>query len=259
MAGRARSSVTTAIAVAIVAYAACDVIHEVLGHGIASLLSPHVSMLALSSVALSTHGGSRFVSAAGPIANLVAGVSALAIFRRSRGAAVGAYFAWLLGAVNLLNGTGYLVYSGALDFGDWAVVIAGLRPHAVWRAMLVVGGLALYFGVVWQLASLWRLRFCVEDGKHVDLHRLVMPGYWAGGLLMVVAAAFNPIGVRLVWLSGAATGFGAMAGLAVVPVVLQRLTGHERVPVLPFDRHWVVAAVVVALVFVGILGPGIAL
>src|SRR2546425_9797997 len=103
----ARSNLWTVIAVAIVAYAGCDMVHEVLGHGVACLLVG-VRPLSLSTVALQTGTSSRPVAAAGSIANVVFGMLAMWLFRRGRSFGAGRYFLWLFGSINLLNGTGYL-------------------------------------------------------------------------------------------------------------------------------------------------------
>ena len=125
---RRRSSMATAAAIAVLAYAACDVVHEVLGHGLAAWLTPGVKAVALSTVALSTQGASRTVAAAGTIANLATGALALWGFRRGGEMGAARYFLWLFGTVSLFNGTGYLAYSGVLDFGDWAAVISRTPP-----------------------------------------------------------------------------------------------------------------------------------
>jgi hypothetical protein len=45
-------------------------------------------------------------------------------------------------AFNLLAGTGYFFFSGVTNFGDWAVVIADLPTHWLWRTLFVVIGIA---------------------------------------------------------------------------------------------------------------------
>ena len=120
-----RSDVPTAVAVAITAYALCDLVHEVGGHAVATLMVPGVRAISLSTVALETTRVSRIVTAAGSIANVVAGAASLGVFhRRARFSAAG-YFFWLFGSLNLLNGSGYCLYSAVLGFGDWEVVSRG--------------------------------------------------------------------------------------------------------------------------------------
>ena len=48
---------------------------------------------------------------------------ALALFHRQPRFSPNTYFLWLFGAVNLLNGSGYPLYSAILGSGDWAVVV----------------------------------------------------------------------------------------------------------------------------------------
>src|SRR5262245_34981924 len=128
------SSLATVIAIAFVAFALCDLVHEVAGHGIAALLVPGIDVMSLRSVELQTTGESRIVAAAGSIANVLAGSAALVLFHRRRRVSPAAFFLWLLGSINLLNGSGYPLYSAVLGSGDWEVVVRGLQPAWAWRA-----------------------------------------------------------------------------------------------------------------------------
>src|SRR2546422_10830866 len=90
----ARTSLWTVIAIGTVAYAACGMVHEIIGHGLACALTG-VRALSLSTVALQTGSSSRFVAAAGPIANVVVGMFALSLFRRGTAFTAMRYFLWL--------------------------------------------------------------------------------------------------------------------------------------------------------------------
>lgn len=257
----APANLWTVIAVGTVAYAACDMAHEVLGHGLACALTG-VRALSLSTVALQTGTSSRLVAAAGSIANVAVGALAMSLFRRGTTFSALRYFLWLFASVNLLNGTGYLLFSGVLELGDWAVVISGLQPHGAWRAVVTVAGAALYFGAV-RLISANAISL-VRNGQvdRKEWPRLVFPAYVAGGLLLVAGSTLNRVGPSLILLSGVSSGFGAMAGLLFVPrLVEERTVGSAGVagPVSPlrFSPGWVVAGILVALVFVALLGPGI--
>jgi hypothetical protein len=258
----ARSNLWTVIAVAVVAYAACDMTHEVLGHGLACLLTG-VRPLSLSTVALQTGTSDRWVAAAGSIANVIAGVAAFLLVRRRASFDALTYFLWLFGATNLLNGTGYLLFSGLLGIGDWAVVIAGLEPQALWRGLLAVAGVALYVAAIRWIAgsAIWHVRKDRMNGR--ETQRVVFPAYIAGGLLFVAGSALNRIDPMLVLTSGVSSGFGAMAGLLAVPGIVERRTKNyadaTTAPSLPFHRGWVIAGAVAALLFVAILGPGVRL
>ena len=255
------SSLATVISIAIVAYAACDMIHEMLGHGLACALTPGIRALSLSTVALQTSSESRFVAAAGSVMNVLAGLFLLALFRRRKRFDSMGYFLWLLATLNLFNGTGYLLFSGLLDVGDWAVVIAGQKPHWAWRVALAIAGVVTYAGSVSIAAAAIASRVRSGQVDRGDVPRLAIPAYVAGGLLLVAGAALNPISPSLILMSGLSSGFGAMFGLALIPRVVERRTaeGAAGVPGLLLSRAWVACALLVAAIFVGIVGRGIPL
>jgi hypothetical protein len=91
-----------------------------------------------------------------------------------------------------------------------------------------------------------------------DIVRLVFASYVAGGLLLVVAASFNPISSSLVLLSGFSSGFAAMAGLTLVPRLVERQTAAIGTgTVVPRNPMWIVTGVIVGALFVAVVGPGI--
>jgi hypothetical protein len=249
------------VSIAVVAYAGCDMVHELLGHGLACALSPNIRALSLSTVALQTDVKSRFVAAAGSVSNIVAGVVAGILFRRRNSWDAWSVSLGLFAVTNLLNGTGYLIFSGLLNVGDWAVVIAGAEPAWLWRTLLSLVGILLYGLVIWsaarQIVSLVRLGLI---SKH-EPARVLLPTYIAGGLMYVFGSALNPIGPSLILTSGVSSGFGAMAGLAILPSLVDNQTSqdHSAGQTLPFSLGWCVAGAIVALVFIGLLGPGIRL
>lgn len=254
------SNLLTVVGVAITAYASCDMVHEVLGHGLPTLLSADVKAVMLTTVALSTVGSSRVVVAGGTIANLIAAAFAFLVFQTMKGFGATRYFAWLFATVNLLNATGYFILSGLLGSGDWAVVIADLQPQFVWRILLSLLGLVAYFVSTYLAAHLLAAAVRRGDIRRRDVPRLIVPAYVAGGVLLVAGAALNPIDLALVLSSGASTGFGAMSGLLAVPWLVEKRTqDRSGAHPLPFSRGWVISAIAVALTFVVVIGRGIRL
>lgn len=257
-----RSDTLTVVAVAITAYALCDLGHEI-AHGFVALIVPGVRILSISTVALQNTGNSRAVAAAGSIANIVVGIVALALFRhRARFCATG-FFLWLFGSINLMNGLGYPLYSAILAFGDWEVVIRGLEPGWMYRAALGIAGAAGYIAAIRLSARELSRAVQKKFVARAEIVRLVFASYVAGGLLLVVAALFNPISSRLVLLSGFSSGFAAMAGLTLVPRLVERQTaadgtgtGTGTVVVLR-NPMWMVTGLVVGALFVFVAGPGI--
>lgn len=255
-----RTSLWTVIGIGIVAYAACDMVHEVFGHGLMCALTG-VRALSLSTVALETTSSSRLVAAAGSIANVVAGMAAMMLFDRGGSFSPARYFLWLFASVNLLNGTGYLLFSGVLDIGDWAVVISSLAPHSTWRLVMAATGAALYAGAISLIAA--NGASLVRGGKldRREVRRLVIPAYLAGGVLFVAGAALNRVRPSLILESGVSSGFGAMAGLLIVPRLVEKRTvgAASAASPLRFSPGWVVAGALAAFIFIAILGPGIRL
>ncbi len=262
-----RASAITIAAIAVVAFAFCDMVHEVLGHGTATLASPTVRATMLTTVALSTDGSSRTVAAAGSIANLAAAILAFWILTRTTLPAAWRYFLWLFASVNLFNATAYFLYSGILGSGDWGVVIAGLEPHLLWRAGMVAVGVATY--VLSVRISAKALRGMVLDGSvpATDVNGMATLPYWVGGALLVLGSVPNPVSPMLILTSGAASGFGAMAGLLFVPGLVGTPASTSASPptsaspaaALGLSRGWIATALLTAAIFIFVVGRGIRL
>jgi hypothetical protein len=245
------------IAIAVVAYATADMLHEA-AHALVGVLSGY-SMVSISSVATQSMETSRALAAAGTLANVLIGVTAWLLFRRRPLFDATGYFLWLFGTVSLMN-VGYLLISAVLESGDWARVIADLQPGVAWRVGMGLAGLALYVIVMGRAAAL--IGKPVREGllSVADLGRLIVPAYVAGGLVMVAAALFNPIDVKLVVTSGVGASFGLTCGLLRIPAMVAGAADPATataVPPPPRDRRWIAVGVAVAIVFVAVLGPGV--
>jgi hypothetical protein len=251
------ASLVTTVSVAIVSYAAADVVHELIGHAFVAELRG-VQVLSISSVALQTVESSRVVAAAGTMADVAAGVIAFALLARTTRFDAGHYCLWLFGFVSFMN-SGYLVYSGVLDSGDWAVVAAGLNPPWAWRLALTIAGAILYRAAIRLAARLATRWVSTGEVSIDDLRRLTVWSYIAGGVLLVLASALNPIGLRLVAISGVGASFGLTWGLLLIPGIVASQPG-ERPPAtraLTLRPVWAAVALLVAVAFVFVLGPGI--
>jgi hypothetical protein len=266
--GRTRSAallrgIVNYSAIGVVASALADMTHEVLGHLMAAWLTGD-RVISLSSVAIQTMSASRFVAGAGTTANLAAGALSLVCLRASskRGVGKGTYltlFLWLFAAFNLLN-SGYLVVSSVLGSGDWAVVIRGLDPILVWRVAFAVVGIALYVRSIHWLSRCMAGLVESKDITVSDLRRFVIAGYLAGGSVMTLASAFNPISPALILVSGIGASFGLLAGILLIPTAMRRqFPGRADAASAPasFSLAWICAAAVVGGVFIAVFGPGI--
>ncbi|HLJ90242.1 MAG TPA: hypothetical protein VKZ53_25750 [Candidatus Angelobacter sp.] len=247
----------TSAALGVVACVLADMVHEALGHGTASLLTGN-RILSLSTVAIQNAMASRTVAAAGTAANCIVGSLSLLAFHRAKKLTLFTLFLWLFAAFNLLN-AGYLVVSAALNNGDWAVVIADRSPSWLWRSALGMVGATLYVLFVRWAASAMIRR--VEDGE-IGVSALwanILAAYIGGGVVMMIASVFNPIGPSLILLSGMGASFGLNAGLLWVPGIVagKARTQSPAASSLPASYFWIAMAVVLGGLFVAILGPGI--
>jgi len=254
----------TVTTIALVAYAASNVVHEGVGHG-GACVALGGRPLVLSSVhfdcgdeamgALARRG----VSAAGTIANFIASAFALIAFKMTNPQQKPhtAYFLWLFTTLNLLMGAGYFLFSGIGGIGDWADVARDSMSPFLWRPAMAVFGGALYFLLARRTAQ-W-LRSLVGNDE-LSMRRskvLTVPAYATGGVLFCLSGLFNPVGPILIAISAAAASFGGASGLLWLTQFLRR--GGRSAEPAELDRSyvWIVAGCVVSLIFVGILGPSI--
>ncbi len=254
-----RPNLLTAAAIGAIACVAADMVHEAVGHGIASWLV-NDPILALSTVALQNATANRFVSAAGTSANAIVGVLALLVLRRFAKFTSWACFLWLFAAFNLTN-LGYLVVSAVLNSGDWANVIGGLAPVWLWRGLLGLAGAVFYVLAIRVLARAIGRFVAGGEVPAADIQYFVLPAYLAGGVVMTVASVFNPISPSLILLSGVGASFGLSAGLLFVAGQVET-SARNPLPekqTLPFSLPWLIAAVVISGIFIALLGPGIRL
>ena len=250
----------TIVAVAIVAYVFASIIHEGVGHGGACLLTGG-HPLALSTVHFECDGEGRVVAAGGTIANLGSGLGFWLASRVALRAARLRYFLWLSMTINLLQAGGYFLFSGVGNVGDWAIVINGLQPSWLWRIGLIILGVCSYLLFVW--IALFELQPFLDQKEPERLQRakkLTLVPYLTGGILSCVAGLFNPVGMILVAISAAAASFGGTSGLAWMWQVLR----GDRIPrsdseILPLSRSpgWMIAAGIVGVLFVAVVGPGV--
>jgi hypothetical protein len=257
---QANDDVLTVCAVSLLAAVLANVLHEALGHAAIALLTGTKSGV-LSSVAWSSDFDSRLVAAGGTLANLAAAMVFWIALRSATGGSVRLRFFLLTSfAFNLLAGTGYFFFSGVTNFGDWAAVIAGLRAHWFWRTLLVVGGIASYYGAV-LLVGTGLVRYVgVPRNNSRRLRNLTFIPYFSAVLLSCAGGLFNPLGIQLVWQSALPGAAGAHSGLLWLRYYIPKGTISERPPD-GIDRSyaWIIVAVALSFVFIFVLGRGITL
>ena len=215
----------------------------------------------LTTVAWSSDFDSRLVAAGGTLANLAAAAMFWLALRSAAGASVRLRFFLLISlAFNLFTGTGYFFFSGVTNFGDWAAVIAGLPAHGLWRALLIAVGVASYYGAVLVVGAGLVRYVGVPRNDLRRLRKLTFIPYFAAVILLSAGGILNPIGIQLVWQSALPASAGADSGLLWLRYYIPKGTAPER-PSNRIDRNhlWIIAAGVLSLVFIFVLGRGITL
>jgi hypothetical protein len=257
---QASDDVLTVCAISLVAAILANVVHEGLGHAATALLTGTQSGV-LTTVAWSSDFDSRLVAAGGTLANLAAAMVFWTALRNARSASVRLRFFLLTSlAFNLFAGTGYFFFSGVTNFGDWAVVICGLHAHWLWRSLLVVAGIAAYYGAVWIVGTGLVRYVGVPRNEPRRLRKLTFIPYLSATLLLSAGGLLNPVGIQLVWQSALPGTAGADCGLLWLRYYIPKGTVPER-PSDGIERDyvWITVAVALSLVFIFVLGRGIAL
>ena len=250
----------TICAISIVAGILTNILHEGVGHGLVALLTGAKSGV-LTTVAWSSAFDSRLVAAGGTLVNLAAALVFWLALRSAKLASMPMrYFLLMSCAFNLFTGTGYFLFSGVTDFGDWAAVISGLHPHWLWRALLVVVGAASYYAAV-LVVGIGLVRYVgITRQEQGRLRKVTMVPYLSAILLASAAGLLNPLGIQLLWQSALPATAGGQSGLLWLQYYIPRGTEPKRTPEqLGRNYVWIGVAAVLAFLYVVILGRGITL
>jgi hypothetical protein len=255
---QANDDLLTVCAISLLAAILGNVLHEGLGHAATALLTGTNSGV-WSTVAWSSDFDSRLVAAGGTLANLAAAtVLWIALRSATRASVRWRFFLLTSFAFNLFAGTGYFFFSGVTNFGDWADVIAGLPAHGWWRTILVVGGIASYYGAVLLVGTALVRYVGVPRNNLRRLRNLTFIPYFSIVLLFSASGLLNPLGIKLVWQSALPAAAGAHSGLLWLRYYILKRTVPERPSDAIGRNHaWIIVAVALSLVFIFVLGRGI--
>jgi len=248
----------TLIAISALACILQDILHEGLGHGVTAWLSG-AHRLTMSTVALQSDISTRWIDANGTLVNLVfAGIFWLVLLRAERYRPALRYFFVLAMMGNLFTGTGYFLFSGVANFGDWAAVIQGLQPYWLWRLGLIVLGAVSYYASMLLVAAQLRL-FRSSDENWRRIRGLSWTPYFTDGILAGVAGLLNPAGLFYVLASALPSTLGANAGLLSLPSLMRKwnLSSGERLGTIQRSVPWIVTGAAVSLLFIFVVGRGL--
>ena len=261
MTDKFRDDALTLASLGVLAFALADQTHEALGHALATVITGG-KLIALTTCYLDSQGGSaRWIPAMGGLANLAVGLIALALLRMlPRPSPHLRYLMVLVAAFNLFFAAGYPVYSGIALFGDWAAVISGLAPAWLWRTFMSIIGIAVYYvSMRFVSRAIHPFGFSSEGPARDRLRRITLIPFLAAIGLAFLGALPNPRGWAMVFsaaLPAAAASFG-LTQMDHVPEAYQPDSATPAAEPIRQSVLWIVAACLVAIVFVAILGPGI--
>lgn len=175
--------------IGIAAYMLTDILHEVAGHGGASLLVGNNKVELISSVYFKSSPGSFFTDLGGPIANLLAGLLIYIFLKQRKNLSLlFAIFLLNLMAYNLCWFSGTIVQSGVSKIGDWTYAIKELHLGTWGNAMLLVAGVISYW------LSIKTIRLIISNTSFVmggfPLKQSVMYAYMAATVAAIIAGLF---------------------------------------------------------------------
>ena len=208
----------------------------------------------------STVSQGRIVAGSAPTYNLLAGVLLWIILRNSkRQASETLFFLWLLMLMNWFYGTGYFIFSGIANVGDWAVVINGWEPSWLWRVLMTIVGALFFVFFVWLgLQELGKIVGGEADEQIRRANKLCILSYVTSFVVILMAGFFCPYGLLSLPVTA---GLFAVAGALSPFLWMMRWFRTKRFVKLdkePLEIHrkwqWLVAAVIVVFTYVFILG-----
>ena len=296
-----RISLATIASIGILAFGLEPIVHEVIGHGVVCWLTGGKVIL-ISSTAMQTASASRLVPAAGPLANIIFGLAALVLLRALVTQRANAHarsdanadshaasgdtrisltflFLYFFAFANLFLAFGYILYSGLINFGDFAAVIHGLRPAWLYRATLVaVGALGYRYGIAQAarfLVSLLPRTIKASPAPPLpasplslpDARRIIHTACFAGGGLFLLASCFNPNSPTLILYDGLSGAIGLTLGFFLALTDLRQSqraapqpTVHQQSSAsIPFNFPITITAAIFAAAFLIFMGKGIRL
>jgi hypothetical protein len=248
----------TLIAISALACILQDILHEGLGHGVTAWLSG-AHHLTMSTVALQSDIDTRWIAANGTLVNLIfAAIFWLLLRQPERYRPATRYFLVLAMAGNLFTGTGYFLFSGVANFGDWEAVIRGLQPYWLWRLGLIVLGAVSYYVSMLLVAAELKPFLGPDQGWH-RIRGLSWTPYFTDGILAGIAGLLNPAGLFYVIASALPSTLGANAGLLSLPSLMRKWKQSSAEAVGPMQRSvsWIAAGAVASLLFIFVLGRGL--
>lgn len=235
----------TYTAVGLLAYMITDIVHEVIGHGGTSLLLGNKIVL-LTSVYFKSNPGNIFVDIGGPVANLVCGLLALMLLKRTQ-----KIFSILLlihiSVYNLFWFAGTVLHSAISKIGDWTFAIKEVNIVQFEKYILGIAGVILYVLIIKILTS--------QLAEIVEKKRLTKQDFIIPFLFASLSAFFAGLFFRQDSFHSGLEGLLEMA--ASIPILFLRFKYSNASHTLSINYKFIFAILILYLAFCLTLGKGI--
>ena len=246
------------------AYAGANISHEIIGHcGMALLVGTKCKMISSTNIPLISMVEMwkyNIIVVAGSTANFTIGLLCLWLLRSSliRRPAP-RYFLWLSMCVNLFLASSYIAAAPIIKYGDSYILIRDLSRQWIWRSVVVLlGAVLIYFSFQICRRELAKLIGFGGPTARSIAFRLVVPAYLVGGIVTVASALFSDLDQRYAQLQAAGGTFGLTIWLLLLPLAISGPASGAPFQI-PRSAGWIVAGFLTAVIFIGVLGPGVTL
>src|SRR5438552_1126094 len=254
----------TVIAIAVMAYAGVNICHEIIGHcAMAALLGTKCTLISSTYIPLATQPPTwtyRIIVVAGSAANWTFALLCLGLLRSLRRANPGLrYFLWLSLCLNLFLPSTYMAAAPIIKYGDSYILISSLRAQFFWRSALVLAGVVIcWFSFLLCRRELGRLIGRGGWMARSIAWQLVAPAYVTGGIVTAASGLFSQLPAKWAQLQAAGGTFGLTVWLLLLPLWIPEPAAPAQHPfIVSRSAGWIVAGAVSALIFIGVLGPGV--
>jgi hypothetical protein len=154
---------------------------------------------------------------------------------------------------NLFHAGSYLLIGPLFGYGDWSHLIEGLDPALLWQVVVTVAGLGLCLGSLRLVApARWQPLFGSEPEGEARLRVVTRVALLTALVVSALAGLLTPL--ELDWALRAAV-LGPLVLLWMMGVPLGAATAASAP--LPRSWGWLGLGIVCAVLFVGVLGPGV--
>ena len=202
----------------------------------------------------------KLVAGSAPTLNLLAGIGLWIMIRKIKfQSSESWFFVWLLMMMNFCYGSGYFIFSGISNIGDWAVVLEGWNPGWLWRGLMVLVGVAAYMIIIrLGLIELGKMIGGEKEEQVQRANKLCSISYITSFLVILFAGVFCPYGpLSLPVTAGVFASLGALSPLIFMTRWF-RTEHFDKVIKEPLEIHrkWggIMAGIVVVFLYAFILG-----